>query len=325
MHEPERTERYRKEESRERALQKLNESLRPLQQEIESLASTPRLPVLFVIGPPRSGTTLVSQLLSYSGSLGYVSNFLARFWLAPAVGARIEMALGMREEGPADPFRSEHGATRGWASPHEFGYFWNHWFDRGQETHRLSSEELASIDSGALVRQIASLESVYGMPMSFKNNTWCTFQAGWLARHFPTAVFLVCRRNPLYVAQSILTARRVRFGSNDAWWSVRPSFYRRILSLPWWEQVAAQALAIEREMDDVLATVELTRLIDVPYAELCAKPRAVFGRLTGRLAEQGFELRPAREIPEQFESTDVQQLPDEDWNRVRDAIDRLGK
>jgi hypothetical protein len=160
--------------------------------------------------------------------------------------------------------------------------------------------------------------------MSFKNNTWCTFQADWLARHFPTAIFLVCRRDVRYVAQSILLARRARFGSSNAWWSVRPSGYQRLLGLPWWEQVAAQALAIEREMDDALSRIQPERQIDVPYPELCRAPRTIFDKLAARLGDEGIDVRPARDLPGHFKTTDVQQLPEEDWCRVSDAIDRLG-
>jgi ABC-type oligopeptide transport system ATPase subunit len=43
----------------------------------------------FIVGLPRSGTTLLSQLLAYSLDAGYTTNFAARFWLAPVHGLRL--------------------------------------------------------------------------------------------------------------------------------------------------------------------------------------------------------------------------------------------
>jgi hypothetical protein len=44
---------------------------------------------VFVLGVPRSGTTLTSQLLAYCLDAGYVNNAAARFWLAPVHGIRL--------------------------------------------------------------------------------------------------------------------------------------------------------------------------------------------------------------------------------------------
>jgi len=323
VEEPERLPKYRKDPRAEARLQALNELLQPLQLERESRLDGPARGLVFVIGAPRSGTTLVSQLLARSGCFGYISNFVARFWLAPAIGALIERSLGIDAEAPRAAYESSYGVTRGWASPHEFGYFWSGWFDRGQPTHLLPPEKLDEIDSSRLRRRVASIEAVYDQPMSFKNNTWCTFQAAWLARIFPEAVFVVCRRDPLYLAQSLALARRERLGSVDAWWSVRPPSYPHLLELPWWDQVAEQARDIERTMDAQLASIAAERVLDAPYLDLCADPI----RLVQRIAERCELAVPASDclgasIPRAFEHTDVQKLGDEEWERLRASVQR---
>src|SRR5688572_22353457 len=104
MEEARRTTAYRKDPANEEGLRALNELLEPIQKQLEVQFKSPRLPVVFIIGAPRSGTTSVSQLLAYSGRFAYISNFLARFWLAPLIGAKIEIALGMRGQSLIDPF-----------------------------------------------------------------------------------------------------------------------------------------------------------------------------------------------------------------------------
>jgi len=325
MDEAERTAEYRKEPTEEATLAALNRHLEPLQRTLEQEFGRPRLPVVFIIGAPRSGTTLASQCLAYGSNLGYISNFVARFWRAPLVGARLERTLNIREALPIEGFSSEHGVTAGLSSPHEFGYFWSGWFDLGQDTHRLSEAELAKVDHAGMARRIAALESFYGAPMSFKNNTWCTFQASYLHRHFPDALFLVCRRKPIFIAQSMLRARRRRLGGEQQWWSVRPSSYRRLLGLPWWQQVVGQAIDIEREMDEALRGVRPDRIIEVEYQKLCARPSALVEAVRERLQGSGFTVQNTRELPERFQHTDVQQVPDGDWQLLNEALHTAGQ
>jgi hypothetical protein len=322
MQEPLRAGRYRKDPQQEKRLLALNLLLEPLQERLEALLSAPLKTVLFIIGPPRSGSTLLSQVLAATDRFAYITNFVARFWLAPAIGAQIESALGMRSERPDDPFGSEFGVTKGWTSPHEFGYFWSHWFDHGQNTHKVEERDLAAIDAETLRRRVAAIESVYDLPLMFKNNTWCTFQAGWLARIFPQSIFVVCRRDALFVAQSMLRARRERLGSATAWWSMRPSSYRRLLELPWHHQIAGQTLEIERELDDALRDVPSSRKIEVPYRSLCADPRS-FATTIGRAVHADWRTNDALRIPESFTHTDKQQIGDDEWHLLRDSIDWL--
>jgi len=51
------------------------------------------LPVLFVTGVPRSGTTLAYQVLCASGVFGFATNLIARFYRNPAFGAAVEELL----------------------------------------------------------------------------------------------------------------------------------------------------------------------------------------------------------------------------------------
>src|ERR1051326_495618 len=77
----------------EQRLADLNELLAPLEAWLEQDFQAPIHPVTFVLGPPRSGTTVTGQLIARSGLFGFISNFAARFWGAPALGLRIERDL----------------------------------------------------------------------------------------------------------------------------------------------------------------------------------------------------------------------------------------
>lgn len=321
MDESERLPKFRKDALSEEFLQRFNHQLVPLQSAEEAKQSAPKLPTVFIVGAPRSGTTLMSQLLAFSGCFGYVSNFVARFWLAPAVGARLQRSLGTGPERDELRFESMHGVTRGWGSPHEFGYYWSRWFDLGQDTHKLSDEEIGRVDRVALQRSLASLELAFGLPMAFKNSSWCTLQADFLAQVFPLSIFVVCRRDPLFVAQSILQARRERYGNENIWWSIRPPDYQHLLNLPWWDQIAGQIVGITDEVAKSVARIPTERVIDADYDLVCSNPAAVIDRLIESCRLRGATMTARPTIPARFESTNKVRIDDSELNLLRKAID----
>lgn len=308
---------YRKDERRESLLKKLNESLAA--KEIEAIQSfgQPRLPVIFVVGAPRSGSTLLHQLMAQAGVVDYISNFVARFWLAPCLGARIEVALGIRDETGASSCNSNFGVTAGWGGPHEFGYFWNRWFPF-TETHALDSRQRAEVDRGGLQREVAALESVYGKPMLFKS-LLCSFQVAFLAEMFPTARFVICRRTPLFQAQSLLYGREKIMGDRSRWLSLRPREYPKLLPLSCYEQVAAQIFFTLNEIDNQLALLDRSRWLDVQYENLCADPRAQLEAVLRLGGAVDPEMAWEHGVPETLDCTNEQRLPDDEWRELRAA------
>lgn len=86
-----------------------------------------RDPIFFVVGPPRSGTTVLTQVLAYALKAAYITNINARFWLAPVTGALLSIEiLGGDPAGNLGYqfFESRRGRTFGGGGIHEFGYFW---------------------------------------------------------------------------------------------------------------------------------------------------------------------------------------------------------
>lgn len=115
------------------ALKELEQLLGPGKLIAEKGLTAPDLPTLFVIGAPRSGTTLSMQVLASCGAFAYPSNLLSRFYSAPYIGSLIqritidpdydykdEMSGGL---GGCQAFSSEVGKTKGAVQPSEFWCF----------------------------------------------------------------------------------------------------------------------------------------------------------------------------------------------------------
>ena len=118
---------YAKDASGERFLEELNEYLAPRERELYADYAIEH-PFVFVLGLPRSGTTLLSQLLAYCLDAGYVNNFAARFWLAPVHGIRLARLIAADAEPPS--FESDYARTKSLLDIHEWGYFWRHWLHK---------------------------------------------------------------------------------------------------------------------------------------------------------------------------------------------------
>lgn len=306
----------------------LNALLAPLERVLAAGREEPGRPVVFVVGLPRTGTTLAAQVLATAHEYGYPSNLLARFWRAPSVGAYLDRALrALAGAGrTAAGFDSVYGRTSGPWGVHELGYFWDRWFDRGQTTHRLTPSEREEVPVADLKRSLAGLERAFRASLLFSNNTWCTLQASYLARVLPASIFVVCERDPLWIAQSLLIGRRRRHGDRDRWWSVRPRAFERLTGFPWNEQIGGQVAHLLGAQEEELEAVPSSRTLRLPYPELCREPSATARRVwdtVRRVArdESWRGPRPLGLVPEAFEPRNVQRVSDQDLRSLQEGLD----
>jgi hypothetical protein len=138
----ERRKEYLKDPAAEDLVLEINEALLPLELNSYRDVSIEK-PFIFVFGLPRSGTTLVTQLIAQCARTGFINNFVARFWKAPVTGIRFAKTLGVAAKG--SDFQSNFGATESLLGIHEFGYFWRHWLKK------KTFEETSSSNSGSLL------------------------------------------------------------------------------------------------------------------------------------------------------------------------------
>lgn len=314
-----RTEQYRKDASKETALQQLNSLLRDLPVNSFGESRHPRWPICFLVGAPRSGTTLIAQYLAASGCFGYISNFVARFWENPLLGREIEQVVLEPLTCPQADFSSTFGVTAGPKGCHEFGYFWERWFAFNRRaTHKLTEEELATVDADGLRKEVYRLASTFDRPLFFKNLT-CSFQTAFLAMLFPQAVFVVCQREPRYQSQSILAARQELLGNSKAWWSLRPRQFETLRATDPFRQVAGQIRYTLDVIDEGLTTIAPQQVVRVRYDRFCAAPAEVLAAICDRLAFPCPEKMLPAGLPTSFTAGDRIKTDTSTWERIDKA------
>ncbi|MCB9677379.1 MAG: sulfotransferase [Alphaproteobacteria bacterium] len=219
----------------------------------------PALPVTVVVGAPRSGTTLTYQLLAASGAFAYPSNLVARFWQAPAFGARLATVLGPLLPPPVPAYRSNAGNTEGWSGPHELSWFWREQLAFGAHHGHFAVQP-------GLAARLGAFEREAGRPLLLKSNLLC-FAVPALAAALPTARFVWVRRDPVDTALSILAMRERVHGDAGRWWSIEPPGVDLAASPA--DQVAFQVARCTAALAAAAAALP-DRVVTLDYAALCA-------------------------------------------------------
>ena len=315
----ERTAAYRKDPDKENLLEEMNCLLAPVNKDMISDFDAPKEPTLFVIGAPRSATTLIHQILAQSGSFGYISNYIARFYRAPYIGALQAKALDLTFKDNAT-YESNFGRTEGWHEPHQFNYYWKRWYQY-DEDHQMKQEVIDAIPLDEFRKEIAALESVFKLPMVFKS-LYCGLQIDFLKNALPKSKFVLCTRDPLFQAQSILKGRVAFFGTYDGWFSLKPQEYEQLSEMDAFHQVAGQIFFILNSIGKSLRKLDSNDFMIVDQQDLVEDTRAVITRLInlcGQVTDSNF----IESIPQSFENRNIQNLNDEEWIRLGDAIDHF--
>lgn len=275
-------------------------------------------PILYIVGAPRSGTTLAHQVLAAALPLDYVDNIVARFWLRPSVGINLSRILLGEERHKQIVYRSRLGVSEGVAGPHEFGYFWNHWFRYDlARTHHLAQDELARIDTLGL-KNVLEDELLTNAREGFLfKNLACGFQAPLLARLHSNSLFIHIVRGRRSTTASILHWRYRLTGSFEQWFSLKPSSYplANLVHDPV-AQVVQQVDSIRSEMAETLSQSGVSAM-EARYEEICEDPAGFVGRVAERLADMGCTIQPRQvDFPALALGERGSSLPDEYRHRL---------
>ncbi|HKE49386.1 MAG TPA: sulfotransferase [Rhodanobacteraceae bacterium] len=249
---------------------------------------------LFVLGAPRSGSTLLFQVLAHSLRVTYLPRLFNYAYGAAHLVMRL-FAPALKRHRPV--FVSRLGATPGLLSPTEGFAFWRRWFWKGHDADHYYPALLSPAAAAELRDTVRAIEAHRDAPLLVK----CPYLAlavPPLADALPTSRFVFIARDPIDDAVSILRGRES--GVRGDWWSVRPPDYLAHRDEPETEQIMWQIAETTNLLRAQLEALPHDRWRLVRYEDLCARPREVVAELLAWLAPLGFEAWPDNALPEQF-------------------------
>jgi len=305
-----RVEGFQRNQSLEGLLTEVNSDLWQVEQKFLS-SRQPDFPVIFIVGPLRSGSTLMMQWLANTGLFSYPTNLLSRFYQAPIMGAKLQLLLADERYNFRDElkdfnsdvgFSSENGKTKGALAPNEFWYFWRRFLPFTELDYLPTDQLLKESDTKTMVSEFAGMMDVFQKPMALKAMI-LNYNIDFLDKLFEKAIFIHTKRDPLTNIASALNAREKQLGSIDEWYSFKIPEYYELKKLNSYEQVAGQIYHINKAVEDGLANVAEHKKMTVQYEEFCDNPKAIYEELCNKLNQHDFTVEQKYNSTEKFEIT----------------------
>jgi len=224
----------------------------------------PDQPCLFIIGPPRSGSTILYQLITSMLDVEYVDNLANLARNNPYLGSRLSKLFFARVS--HKNYTSEHGSTTGGGlhAPAEPLLFYK-WFPK--DRHFTTISDLNPHQIGEIRKTIYAMINRAGKPLVIKNLSF-SLRLQALREILPEAKYVVIRRDPLYTSQSILLAMRKVHHPEHQVWGILPRDFQRLEKLEPHEMVVRQVHEIERQISQDLKEIPEQHILYADYEHL---------------------------------------------------------
>ncbi|MEL7256876.1 MAG: sulfotransferase [Pseudomonadota bacterium] len=256
----------------------------PFEAFLESRTNPKESAVCFIVGPPRSGTTLLYEMIVTRFQCGYFTNLAKRLFEVPVVATWICRNEMRRRSGSFD---SVYGELDGNAAPSEAGRIWRFWMPYAAPY----SFDLPGVSPKRIHRKIAAICRLAGGPMIVKNPILQS-DIPAITEMFPEAVFLHIERDWADNARSLMGLRAKRTPEDDTGWvSLRPSGWETYASADALTQSCVQVMLSHKDIETYLEGPRRAgRLMKIRYDILCEKPDTVLDEIEAFLAANNIAI-----------------------------------
>ncbi|MCZ6674104.1 MAG: sulfotransferase, partial [Verrucomicrobia bacterium] len=204
------------------------------------------------------------------------------------------------------------------SGPNDALHIWDRWLgrDRAHPPTQLSDAE-----KDAMRRFFGAYQQVFHKPLVNKNNLLNTC-AHLVADVFDNAFFICLKRNPVYLAQSLLKSRLDIHGSTDVPYGVNhrnPAHKGAGLDMV--EDVCRQVLFHQKMTAEQERRVGPDRFWVVSYEDSCQKPEELLTRVSDEIL--GKEIKTLKLKP--FNTSNRVKIEPGLFNRIEQTLNRFGE
>lgn len=263
-------------------------------------------PPVFIIGAPRTGSTILYQALTNSHKVAYIDN------KACAWHRNLRFGLWLSSlrygEKPHNNFKAEHGSTAnfGGHAPSECGAFWYRWLPT--DRHFIDDHEVTPVMVKEIRGEVMGASHTLQRPLLFKNlNVGQRLRL--IKKAFPDAKLIFVRRDPRFVVQSILKARERLGIEAGEWWSIMPPNFQELRELPEPEMCMAQVYSLEKQIEQDLRLFPSDNVREVFYQNMSASMIQDLGEWIG------VDMKPQAEMPV-FHEDSLERLAEQDLEKL---------
>lgn len=264
------------------------------------ISSTKKInyPPIFIVGPPRSGTTLLYQLMVHHFHLAYFPSIADKYNTAPVMATK----FGLKYCKPyVSNFTSKYGLIEGRMAPHEAGGIWNRWYptESNDGYNYTPAGYFDDKTKNIIYQTVAGVERLFDAPFINKNVKQ-SVRIQSLVEIFPKALFIQVKRNLFDVANSLLITRKQITNDINAWLSVMPKEIDQLRDKDYLEHICGQIFYVEQNIEEDIVLVGKERQHITSYERLCEDPRHEIDRISTFVKSHGCNLHIKHEIPKSF-------------------------
>jgi hypothetical protein len=244
----------------------------------------PKLPTVFVCGPARSGTSVTAQTIIRQFDVAYLPNVVEIFPRGPVLASRL---LLRRSDRGRLEFSSFYGKSRRAFEPSDAMAIWDRWLGSDRDSVPLC---LAAERRDSMRRFFAAWESTWNQPVVAKyNRLYICAEA--VAAALPRAHFVCLQRNPVFLAQAQLIARRLIVGDeNRPYGPITPEYQQLRRAGSPVQDACAYVAADYRIAARTRSRISPQRFWTVSYERFCRDPNVLLERLSKEVL--GIPYRP---------------------------------
>lgn len=262
-------------------------------------------PPIFIIGAPRSGTTMLYQVLLQTFRSAYISNLMALLPSLMVKMTRISKRVACQYRGSHN---SSFGYIPGLLSPNEAGSIMQFWFEDARSPH----------ERDYVARTVRAISAATDAPLVLKNVN-NTLRIAAIRSVLPDSRFIFIKRDPRFTAQSILLARR-KFGIQAGCWSATPPGHEEIdasdpMRLVLWQVLTLEAMA-SRACQDMPRTTLVTT-----YENICQDAEAALAEIGEKFHLQQRNDRQSCSVP--ITPSNAIRLPADEWDRLENIYQEM--
>jgi len=277
---------------------------------------------IFIIGAPRTGSTILYQMITNRLDVQYIDNIACNFHRNIFFGMWLSNKLFKNR--PHNSSISSFGNTSasGLRAPSECGFFWYRWLPT--DRHFIDFNDFSKKTAEEIRQEITAVINYFNKPIIFKN-----LNAGQRLRLiqacFPEAKFIFIKRNPYFTAQDILESKRKLGLKDEDYWSIKPKNILKLKTMKWPEQIVKQVYYLERQIVRDQKLFPVDNFLELEYVDL-ENQQLVFENIKKFIGasdkEEGRELSIIINEHETLNKNDISLLKKEiqalDWDSYED-------
>jgi len=272
-----------------------------------------RNPPVFIIGAPRSGSTLLTQVLTDAFDISCFSNLHCRFFALPAFA---EKFLKKNKVHHQSDYTSEYGLVKGEASPSECGLYWYRFFPKKPAYAPLTAVKKQKMMCWR--RSLVSLTKAADRPVLFKN-LYVSLRLESIFYYVPEALFIIIKRDEVDNACSLLEGRKRINGNYEQWFSIEPPNIEQLKKRPIAQQVIEQVRHINRQIEQDIkqSEIDADHFLSLTYEELCQDVNGAVNKVDQFFSQHHLSINRQIELPSQFEQRKKYTIPEKLLKEVK--------